>query len=149
MISGTFWWGSCPLSAPPTSLAPLAPDELAGRGCCFAFLRPLGEQFHRMSCSSEHAETQLWRQACSYTHTHTLSSTFFPPLHGLSLASFPRCFSRLVCCTLEFLRDETTAWEEFDRTYFNKNLIDILEIVNGHQETQTECVYLIASLYHL
>lgn len=76
-----------------------------GRGCCFTFFRPRWEQFHRMSCSAEHAQTQLWRQRSGNTHTHTRcinALLHIPPTPARPLlASFPRCFNLLACYTLE------------------------------------------------
>ena len=86
-----------------------------GRGGCFEFFGHRWEQFHRMSCSPEHGQTQLWRQPSRNTHTHTHTHTLthtqrspspphssYPPTQPL-LASFPRCFNLLACCTLESL----------------------------------------------
>lgn len=78
-----FWWGSSPaLSPPPPRSSPTFPWQRftpnvsprrgeRGRGGCFAFFGHRWEQFHRMSCSPEHGQTQLWRQPSRNTHTHS------------------------------------------------------------------------------
>lgn len=57
------------------------PDERGRRGLS-AFFEPRRERVHRMSCSSEHGPTQLWRQAwpahTHKTHTHAQRPPFLP-----------------------------------------------------------------------
>lgn len=111
-------------------------EEWDERGRCFTFFRPHRKQFHRMSCSSEHAQTQLWRQPSKNTHAHTptasiLSFSFLPPQHGLSWHHFPdvsvpwQADLPLVFPGIFFL-DKTVVCDEFYLKYFNKDLTDQL-----------------------
>lgn len=101
VLSAT-WWTQCsredfteilssvslphhPSLTPPAPI--FHPDETwEGRVGCFTFFGPLREQFHRMSCSPERAQTHLWRQLCggSLPPPH-----FSFPLHGPSWHRFP------------------------------------------------------------
>lgn len=111
-----FWWGSSPALPPPHA----APQHFHGSASLPTSHRDEGREgevaaLHSSGIAENNstgcpALQSMDRRSSDVshpgTHTHTaltLSSTFLLTLTQPLLASFPRCFSPLACCTLESL----------------------------------------------
>lgn len=105
-----------------------------GRGRCFTFFRPHRKQFQRMSCSSEHAQTQLWRQPSkskrvhrhAQTRTHKLRSS--SPSHSFTF--LPGIVSQMFWLpgrpSWNILDKKKIICEEFYLEYFSNDLTEQL-----------------------